>query len=132
MGLQQHRPVAPHAAVSAATGQSIDQFLTRGYFDRSASPAADWSWDRNADQPLPYSGLRITARALARFGLLVLRDGRWQKRQIVPADWLAAAARPSQSLNKNYGYLWWNNNEGKWPGSRPTRLRRWANSRTTC
>ena len=103
----------------AATGQSIDQFLDARVFRPIGITAADWSWDRNADQPLPYSGLHITARALARFGLLVLRDGRWQKRQIVPADWLAAAVRPSQSLNKNYGYLWWNNNEGKWPGVPP-------------
>ena len=34
----------------------------------------------------------------------------------MPADWLAAATRPSQSLEKSYGYLWWNNTTGKWPG----------------
>jgi CubicO group peptidase (beta-lactamase class C family) len=100
----------------AATGKGIDEFLDARVFRPIGITPADWSWDRKADQPLPYSGLHITARALARFGLLVLRDGQWQKRQIVPADWLAAAVRPSQSHNKNYGYLWWNNSEGKWPG----------------
>ncbi|HEX4146705.1 MAG TPA: serine hydrolase [Pirellulales bacterium] len=100
----------------AATGQGIDEFLDARVFRPIGITPADWSWDRSADQPLPYSGLHITARALARFGLLVLRDGRWQKRQIVPAAWLASAARPSQSLKKEYGYLWWNNTQGKWPG----------------
>jgi CubicO group peptidase (beta-lactamase class C family) len=103
----------------AATGKGIDQFLDDRVFRPIGINPADWSWDRKADQPIPYSGLHITARALARFGLLVLRDGRWQERQIVPADWLAAAARPSQSHNKNYGYLWWNNTVGKWPGVPP-------------
>jgi len=100
----------------AATGQGIDEFLDARVFRPIGITPADWSWDRKADQPLPYSGLHITARALARFGLLVIRGGQWQKRQIVPADWLAAAVRPSQSRAKSYGYLWWNNTDGKWPG----------------
>jgi CubicO group peptidase (beta-lactamase class C family) len=100
----------------AATGQAIDQYLDARVFRPIGIAPADWRWEQNAGYPLPFSGLHITARALGRFGLLVLRDGRWQDRQIVPADWLATAVRPSQSLEKSYGYLWWNNTTGKWPG----------------
>ncbi len=100
----------------AATGQGIDQFLDARVFRPIGIAPADWSWEQNAGLPVPYSGLSITARALARFGLLVLRSGRWQEQQIVPADWLAAAVRPSQSLEKSYGYLWWNNTASRWPG----------------
>ncbi len=42
--------------------------------------------------------------------------GRWQQQQIVPADWLKTATAPSQSLEKSYGFLWWNNTQGRWPG----------------
>ena len=96
-------------------------FSTRGFWPIGIA-SADWSWDRNSGLAIPYSGLHITP-GLARFGLLVLRGGRWQEQQIVPADWLAAAVRPSQSLEKSYGYLWWNNTGGKWPACRPTPLR---------
>ena len=100
----------------AATGEAIDQYLDARVFRPIGIAPSDWTWEQNAGYPLPFSGLHITARALARFGLLVLREGRWQDRQIVAADWLATAVRPSQSLDTSYSYLWWNNTTGKWPG----------------
>jgi CubicO group peptidase (beta-lactamase class C family) len=49
----------------------------------------------------------MTARDLARFGLLVQRRGAWDGEQVVPAGWLDEALSPSQELNPGYGYLWW-------------------------
>ncbi len=46
----------------------------------------------------------------------MLREGRWKDKEIVPSHWLARAVKPSQELEKSYGYLWWNNTAGKWPG----------------
>jgi CubicO group peptidase (beta-lactamase class C family) len=46
-----------------------------------------------------------------------LNKGKWQDRQVVPADWVAEATRPSQELNKSYGYLWWNNTDKHWQGT---------------
>lgn len=100
----------------AATGQPLDHFVAAKIFKPIGIRPADWTWDYNGERPLPFSGLHITARALARFGLLVLRGGRWRDRQIVPAEWLAQAAQPSQQLKKEYGYLWWNNSQGMWRG----------------
>jgi len=52
---------------------------------------------------------RLSARDLARFGLLYSRNGRWNDRQIMPAQWVAASTRsysePWSGLG--YGYLWW-------------------------
>jgi CubicO group peptidase (beta-lactamase class C family) len=53
-------------------------------------------------------GLRISARDEARFGYLFLRQGRWQNRQIVSADWVKQATTPSP-VGPDYGYLWWLN-----------------------
>ncbi|HTU25575.1 MAG TPA: serine hydrolase, partial [Pirellulales bacterium] len=100
-----------------ATGQRLDEFVAARIFKPIGIRPVDWTWDEAGGLPLPYSGLHITARGLGRFGLLVLRRGRWKDRQIVPADWLARATRPSQDLEKNYGYLWWNNAQGKWRGT---------------
>jgi CubicO group peptidase (beta-lactamase class C family) len=60
--------------------------------------------------------LHITGRSLARFGLLFLNQGKWQDRQLISANWVQEATGPSQTLNPSYGYLWWNNSTGKWPG----------------
>ena len=47
-----------------------------------------------------------TARSMARFGLLVLNNGKWGALPVM-AD--AAMLKSSQELNKSYGYLWWLN-----------------------
>jgi len=52
----------------------------------------------------------MTARDLARFGLLYLRNGRWRDRQIVPEAWIEASTqryvKDAQPFS-DYGYLWW-------------------------
>lgn len=52
---------------------------------------------------------RISARDLARFGLLYLRNGRWQNRQIVPDDWVATSTSSHSEIGpeRGYGYMWW-------------------------
>jgi CubicO group peptidase (beta-lactamase class C family) len=52
----------------------------------------------------------MSARDLARFGLLYARHGRWLDHQIVPADWIAdstAAHTPEAQGGLGYGYSWW-------------------------
>lgn len=100
-----------------ATGKQVDEILDEKVFRKIGIGESDWSWEKNEDYSLPYSGLHITARGLARFGLLFLRHGKWQSEQVVPAAWVKEATGPSQNLNPEYGYLWWNNTTGKkWPG----------------
>ena len=99
-----------------ATGRSLDQYLNEKVFQPIGIKAGEWSWEKRGETPLSYSGLHITARGLARYGLLFLNKGTWQEKQVVPAAWVTEATGPSQDLNKSYGYLWWNNTTGKWPG----------------
>lgn len=49
-------------------------------------------------------GLTLTARDMARFGLLYLNGGQWDNQQIIPTAWISE----STAMNpNNYGYLWW-------------------------
>jgi CubicO group peptidase (beta-lactamase class C family) len=57
-------------------------------------------------------GLWASARDHARFGYLMLREGRSKGRSIVSADWLRRAVTPT-SLAPHYGYLWWLNSGGR-------------------
>ena len=63
-------------------------------------------------------GLRISARDLARFGYLYARQGRWQDRQIVSADWVKQATTPDPP-GPDYGYLWWLNTGTSKSGKKP-------------
>ena len=55
----------------------------------------------------------ITARDLARFGLLYLRHGRWDNQQIVPEAWIEKSSHANEMVKSNgigvggYEYLWW-------------------------
>lgn len=98
-----------------ATGKQIDEFLNARVFQPIGIPAADWTWERREGLSLPYSGCHMTGRSLGRLGQLVLHQGKWQDRQLVPSAWLTESIAASQDLNKSYGYLWWNNSTSKWP-----------------
>lgn len=57
-------------------------------------------------------GLFINTLDQARFGLLFLRGGKWKSQQLISQNWIAAARQPS-AANKEYGFLWWLNDTGK-------------------
>lgn len=55
------------------------------------------------------SYVHATARDFARFGLLYLRGGQWEGRQLIPADWVNNARHPTAASNSHYGSLFWLN-----------------------
>jgi CubicO group peptidase (beta-lactamase class C family) len=59
--------------------------------------------------PHRYYLFRVSARDLARFGLLFLREGQWQGQPIVPADWVkeSTASHSQRGFDGGYGYMWW-------------------------
>ncbi|MBL8687972.1 MAG: serine hydrolase [Rhodospirillaceae bacterium] len=63
--------------------------------------------------------IRMSARDLARFALLYLREGRWNDRQIVPAQWVRDSAYNYSSVGpgRGYGYMWWIGPAATPPGS---------------
>ena len=102
--------------IHKATGRNIDQILDEQVFQKIGIRRDDWTWNHRDGMPTPYSGLHITARSLARYGLLFLNKGIWKKEKVVSSTWVSEATAPSQELNERYGYLWWNNRTGSWPG----------------
>lgn len=57
-------------------------------------------------------GLQINAEDMARFGLLLLRRGRWNGRQLLSERWIAMATSPTP-IQRDYGFLWWLNSDPK-------------------
>ena len=56
--------------------------------------------------PIFYSN----TRSMARFGLLVLNQGKWNGSSIInDSAYFNQMTNTSQSLNESYGYLWWLN-----------------------
>ena len=63
------------------------------------------------------AGLFISTEDMARFGLLFLNDGVWNKNRLLSSQWIQEAITPS-TPNVNYGFMWWLNKQGSryWEG----------------
>jgi CubicO group peptidase (beta-lactamase class C family) len=56
----------------------------------------------------PAYPFRMSARDLARFGLLFLREGRWKNKQIVSSEWVRESTATHSVIGsyRGYGYMW--------------------------
>ena len=103
------------------TGQEIGDFMKARVFQPIGIENSSWDLEGGGGNIGPHtnahSGLHFTARDFARLGYLLLHDGSWKGKQIVPKWWIELATKSSQSLNPSYGYTFWVNTDGKlWPG----------------
>ena len=94
--------------ISDGTGLELDAFAQ----SRLLEPLGitDFEWVRGDDgTPSAASGLRLTARDLAKIGVMVAEGGSYEGQQVVPASWLEASFRPMTPIQEgfNYGYLWY-------------------------
>ena len=57
----------------------------------------------------PAYPFELSTRDLARFGLLLLRGGRWDDQQLISADWVAESTQSYSDAGPSggYGYMWW-------------------------
>lgn len=70
----------------------------------------DWEWQKDVRmRPMAFAGLRLRPRDLATIGQLVLQQGQWQGRQVVPAQWIAESLKAHVETGDGlqYGYQWW-------------------------
>lgn len=66
---------------------------------------------------LPFETTNVywsNTRSMARFGLLMYANGKWEDTQIVPESFLEEATSTSQDINLSYGYLWWLNGKSSY------------------
>jgi CubicO group peptidase (beta-lactamase class C family) len=120
---QQHRPGTVWAynnsaiqtlqpVLAKATGREVTAFAQERLFGPLQMAHTRMATDL-AGNAQTYAGVTSTCRDLARFGLLMLRHGRWGARPIVSRSWVAqATGRSSTPMNAAYGYLWWLNRYG--------------------
>jgi CubicO group peptidase (beta-lactamase class C family) len=97
------------AALVKATGRSLADYARDKLF--LPIDAADFEWPGvGLSRRLgAYGSLRMRPRDAAKLGRLLLTDGQWNGRQVVPAGWAAESITPR--LNGAglffYGYQWW-------------------------
>lgn len=87
------------------------------YYQYSPPDAPEFARSRIRAYPI-----RLSARDMARFGYLLLRQGSWSGKQVVPREWVAESTRAHAKVGKTgyteagpnnpwsgqgYAYCWW-------------------------
>lgn len=94
------------------TGRKIGE----AFYERIAGPIgmqdyrpADMSYYFDKVSEHPAYRFAMSARDLARFGLLYMRGGEWAGKQVVPREWVGESTRAHSAAGPGvgYGYLWW-------------------------
>jgi CubicO group peptidase (beta-lactamase class C family) len=93
---------------TVATGQDIEEYAAKYLF--APLGIERYYWKRT-----PYGfadtegGLYLTARDLAKIGYLFLKNGEWEGKQIVQAEWVKLSVTPAASVapTVKYGLKWW-------------------------
>jgi CubicO group peptidase (beta-lactamase class C family) len=93
--------------VRASAGQPLDSYLR----DRLFTPVGirDWRWEKDpAGNVQAFAGLALTARDLARIGLLMLAEGAWGDTVVLSPTWISHCTSPALPASAPfYGLLWY-------------------------
>ncbi|WP_433528588.1 serine hydrolase domain-containing protein [Micromonospora sp. CA-263727] len=94
--------------IAAGTGQPLAQYARTALFAPLGIHDVEWMAGTDGVASAA-SGLRLTPRDLARIGELVLANGAWHGRRIVPAGWVRTMLQPRlrTGWGGRYGYHWY-------------------------
>jgi CubicO group peptidase (beta-lactamase class C family) len=108
----QYNDGSPHL-VSAAIQQRYGKPLSVFASDFLFKPLGitEWKWEA-ANDGITFGAVSIfmKPRDIAKFGQLLLQNGRWENTQIVDSSWIAAATKPVVTMHSpgsSYGYYFW-------------------------
>lgn len=81
----------------------------------------DVRYEEGTESVFPAYRFWITARDLARFGVLYLQQGRWGERRIILERWITRSTTPYSTIREEsprgaigYGFLWWTYTDGSY------------------
>ncbi len=111
------------AIVQKATGQTLVEYLGPRLFEPLGIQNPKWDASPQGISLGGY-GLNATTEDIARFGQLYLQRGAWRGRQLLPAEWVAAAtsrqtsngSNPKSDWDQGYGYQFWRCRHGFYRG----------------
>ena len=96
-------------AVAKATGKQVDEYAREKLFTPLGIVDFGWGELPATGEPAAAAGLRLRPRDTAKIGQLMLADGFWQGRRVLPAGWVEQSTKPWVNGWRfyRYGYQWW-------------------------
>ena len=91
-----------------ASGQSVPDFAAANLFQPLGIANVKWQFQPQG-AAMTGGGLQLRSIDLMKLGQLYLGGGRWDGRQVIPAEWVKRSTAPHANARQgvDYGYLWW-------------------------
>lgn len=97
------------AVLAKSTGRQLVDYAREKLFGPLGITDFEWVDMPASGLPAATSGLRLRPRDTAKLGQLLLADGVWNGKQVLPKGWAAESIKPR--INGDglyfYGYQWW-------------------------
>jgi CubicO group peptidase (beta-lactamase class C family) len=106
------------AIVQRVSGVSLTEYLRPRLFEPLGIGPVGWLTDGRGRE-VGFSGLFAPTEAIAKLGQLYLRNGEWDGRRLLSAEWVAEASRShvvpnrdNPDWNQGYGFQFWRSRHG--------------------
>jgi CubicO group peptidase (beta-lactamase class C family) len=96
------------ALVARASGMPLDVYVNTFIFMPLGITQYEWQRD-NAGTPSAMSGLGLRVADMARVGQLVLQEGMWEGKPVLPSAFIKSLREPGHPTTPHHGLLWWTN-----------------------
>jgi CubicO group peptidase (beta-lactamase class C family) len=96
--------------VERAAGKPLPDFADEALFRPLGIGRADWSWNSTLDhsQRNQFAQIYLRPRDMLKIGMLIRDRGKWNGRQVISSDWIAAAvSKQSRVDDSDYGLGIW-------------------------
>lgn len=94
-----------YQVLAAAYGQTNTEYTREQLWDKIGMQHSFWDVEPGNGPSMSCSG-----RDMARFGLMIMSNGKWNGTPVMnDMSYYQAMLNSSQQLNPSYGYLWWLN-----------------------
>ena len=95
------------AVVQKVTGKKLTEYLQERVF--TPMNVTEWAWEESPEGVNTGGwGVHIQPESLAKFGQLILNEGSWEGKQLVPAEWIREMCKKHRETGREvYGYHIW-------------------------
>lgn len=111
------------AIVQKVTGQTVLDYLKPRLFEPLGIDKPEWG---TSPEGITYGGfgLHIRTEDIAKFGQFLLQKGKWNGKQLLPAEWIELATSkqvsngsdPARDWDQGYGFQFWRCRHGAYRG----------------
>ena len=95
--------------MKGSIGEDFNQKIAIPIGMQDFRPCLDFKYFFEEEIAIPAYLFKMSARDMARFGLLYLRKGRWKGNQLLGKEWVGMGTKSIKTPWKGtgYGHLWW-------------------------